>query len=50
MGVGVGFKQGALLIDARAVYRPTTQVDMFAGSTDSSLASWSATMRAGFEY
>jgi hypothetical protein len=50
MGIGIGFKQGGMLIDARAVYRPTTQVDMFAGSTDSSLASWSATMRAGFEY
>lgn len=50
VGVGVGYKQGGMLFDARAVYRATTDVEMFAGATNTSLDSWSATLRLGFEY
>ncbi len=49
-GAGVRFRQDQLTVDLRAVFRPTTAVDMFAGASDSSLASWSGTLRAGFEY
>jgi hypothetical protein len=48
-GVGVGYKQGNMLFDARAVYRTTSNVDMFADNA-SALNSWSATLRLGFEY
>lgn len=48
-GAGVGVKEGGLMFDARAVYRATSNVDMFAG-TNTSLDSWSATLRVGFEY
>jgi hypothetical protein len=50
MGLGVGFRQGQLTLDLRAVYRATASVDMFAGASDGSLSSWSGTLRAGFEY
>lgn len=50
LGLGVGFRQGPMLLDVRAVFRPTSQADMFVGATDGSLNSWSGTIRAGFEY
>ena len=50
LGAGLRVRQGQLTVDLRAVYRPTAAVDMFAGASDSSLASWSGTVRAGFEY
>ena len=50
MGVGVTFRQDALTLDVRAVYRRTIAVDMFPGASDDSLATWSATLRVGFEY
>jgi hypothetical protein len=37
-------------VDLRAVYRATAAVDMFAGASEGSLASWSSTLGAGFEY
>lgn len=49
-GVGVAYTAGSMMFDARAVYRTTTDVDMFAGSTTNSLDAWSATLRLGFEY
>ena len=50
MGLGATFRQGQLTVDLRAVYRATAAVDMFAGAGDGSMASWSATLRAGVEY
>lgn len=50
LGAGLAFQEGPVIIDARAVYRASTNVDMFAGATDNSVDSWTATIRAGFEY
>jgi hypothetical protein len=49
-GAGVTFRRGALTLDARAVYRATTAVDMFAGASEGTLATWSGTLRVGLEY
>jgi hypothetical protein len=48
-GMGVRYKQGNLMFDARAVFRATTTFEMFAGP-EAALDSWSATARVGFEY
>lgn len=50
LGLGVSLRQGQLTIDLRAVYRATTAVDLIAGASDGTMASWSGTLRAGFEY
>lgn len=49
-GAGVTLRRGALTLDARAVYRATTAVDLLAGAPEGSLATWSGTLRVGLEY
>jgi len=52
LGVGVGYRYQRLILDARGVFRPVAYSDLIptAGDTETSLHSWTALVRGGFEF
>lgn len=52
MGVGIGYRIDDLLLDLRGTYRATSGADLIANQSadEARLDSWSATLRAGFQF
>lgn len=52
MGAGVGYRYQQVLFDLRGTYRAATREDLIdlGGAASASLDTWSATLKAGFEF
>jgi len=52
MGAGVGYRYNQVLFDLRGTYRAATREDLIdlGGTASASLDTWSATLKAGFEF
>lgn len=51
LGVGLGYRMDRYLVDLRGTYRATTDADLIATRTnEATLDTWSASLRAGFQF